>query len=103
VIDRERPLLWRSPEARRPQLFRRDRFTVDQLVQAAIVILSPTALLLLSDAGAIARWGFVVGLASQPFWIYATAKARQSGMLAISILYLAFWLRGIVNHFPGLL
>lgn len=85
------------------RLFRRDPLTLDQLAQIWILVLSPLAILLLAEPGPASRWGFVVGLASQPAWIYATARARQRGMLAISLLYLAIWIRGIVNHFPELL
>lgn len=79
------------------------RRRLDDLAQLAILALSPIAIYLLAEPGPAARWGFVVGLCSQPFWIYATAKARQLGMFAISLLYLAIWIRGIVNHFPELL
>jgi hypothetical protein len=78
---------------------RGQRWTVDQL---AIVLLSPLALWLISDGGAVARWGFVVGLVAQPFWIYATARSRQLGAFLISVLYLAIWIRGIVHFFPEL-
>ena len=84
------------------RLFHRDRWTPDNLAQLAIAILSPAAIYLLAEPGQIARYGFVVGLCSQPFWIYATAKARQLGMFAISLVYLAIWIRGIANHFPEL-
>lgn len=84
-------------------LFIDRRRRLDQLAQIAIVLLSPIAIYLLAESGPTARWGFVVGLCSQPFWIYATAKARQLGMFAISLLYLVIWIRGIVNHFPELL
>lgn len=84
-------------------LFTDRRGSLDKLTQLAIVVLSPIAIYLLAESGPDARWGFVVGLCSQPFWIYATAKARQLGMFAISLLYLAIWIRGILNHFPELL
>jgi hypothetical protein len=85
---------------RRFALFHRDRWTVDGVVQAAIAILSPIAILLLAEKEPL---GFVVGLVSQPFWIYATAKARQSGMFLISIAYMVIWIRGIWNSFPQLI
>jgi hypothetical protein len=88
---------------RRFRLFRRDRLTVDQAAQLAIVILSPLAIWLLASDSPTARWGFVVGLASQPAWIYAAARARQFGTLAVAVFYLAIWILGIVNHFPELL
>jgi hypothetical protein len=84
-------------------LFVDRRPRLDALAQIAIVVLSPIAIALLAEAGPSARWGFVVGLLVQPFWIYATARARQAGALIVSILYLAIWIRGIVNHFPGFL
>ncbi len=74
----------------------------ESLAQAAIALLSPIAIGLLMFP-ALAGWGCVVGLISQPFWIYSTARARQAGMFAISVLYLAIWILGIWNHFPGLL
>lgn len=84
---------------RRPRLWHPDPLTVDRIVQVAILVLSPIAILLISGVGPLARWGFVVGLASQPFWIYATFRARQRGMFVISVVYLGIWIRGIVNHF----
>jgi hypothetical protein len=104
MISRERPLLWRAlAGGHAPQLFRRDRLSLDAIVQLAIALLSPAAILLIAGSGPSARWGFVVGLISQPFWIYATARSRQLGMLAVAVLYLAIWILGIVNHFPELL
>lgn len=73
-----------------------------QLDQVAIAILSAAAIVLLTEPGAIARWGFVVGLISQPFWICATWRARQTGMFVVSVLYLPIWIRGILIHFPEL-
>jgi hypothetical protein len=59
------------------RLFRRDPLTLDAIAQAAILVLSPIAVLCVAEG---LRWGFVIGLASQPFWIYATARAKQAGM-----------------------
>lgn len=43
------------------------------------------------------RWGNVFGLLSQPFWLYATYKAGQWGMFALSFVYTGMWIRGIYN------
>ena len=68
--------------------------------QAAIAILSFAAVSLcaVTDPG-LQRWGFVVGLASQPLWIHQTYIARQWGMFALSVLYVFAWIGGIVGRF----
>lgn len=79
---------------------RRRTKRVDALLQAAILALSLASVALVSTTGEWHRWGFVVGLASQPFWLIATWRARQWGMLALSIFYVGFWTQGIANRFP---
>lgn len=44
------------------------------------------------------RFACLFGLASQPFWFYATWKAQQWGIFALSFLYTYSWLRGFANH-----
>lgn len=44
------------------------------------------------------RWACIFGMAGQPFWFYATYKAEQYGMFALSVLYALAWARGIKNH-----
>ena len=41
---------------------------------------------------------FDFGLASQPFFFYATWTAGQYGMLALTALYAIGWATGIYNH-----
>lgn len=67
--------------------------------QLAIFLLSSASIWLLSnpDPGI---WGYILGWASQPFWIFATLRSRQWGMFAFSLVCGTFWLRGIVNHWP---
>jgi len=78
---------------------RRARVRTDRILQAAILVLSLAAVYLITSPGPYTKWGHVVGLASQPFWIAATWRARQWGMLVLSIAYSGLWLRGIVNYF----
>jgi hypothetical protein len=72
---------------------------VDALLQIAILLFSVPAMILITGDGTLARWGWWLGLASQPFWIAATWRARQWGMLVLAIMYTGLWLRGIVTHF----
>ena len=44
------------------------------------------------------RLGFIFGLFGQPFWIYATFKTGQWGMLFMSLWYTGNCIRGLWNH-----
>lgn len=68
------------------------------LIQLALFVFSASAIWLLSNQGASQRWGWVLGLASQPFWLYSTAAAGQWGMFALSAFYTWIWARGLRNH-----
>jgi hypothetical protein len=45
------------------------------------------------------RWGFVVGLASQPFWFITTYLHEQWGVMGITVLYCFIWAYGIWGWF----
>lgn len=67
--------------------------------QVAIALLGAAAAWLSQERrSAWRRWAAIVGLASQPFWLWATWHAGQWGMFALSILYTGAWLRGIWVH-----
>lgn len=69
--------------------------TVDQV---AITIFSGmTVVFITSKTHQAKRWGPICGLIAQPFWLYATAKAGQWGMFALSVYYTLMWVRGIIN------
>jgi hypothetical protein len=71
----------------------------DLLLQVSIAILSLLAIAMISSTGPLHRWGFVIGLISQPLWLLATWRARQWGMFVLSIFYLVVWIQGIANRF----
>ncbi len=76
------------PKARRRQA----------LAQWLIALLGLPALLLVMEAGEGTRWGVLLGLASQPFWVWATWRQRQWGMFALSLAYCLVWGRGAWLH-----
>jgi hypothetical protein len=78
---------------------RRTRVTLDAILQIAIALLTVVAIGLVTSGTEYARWGHVAGLASQPFYIAATWRARQWGMLAVAIALCGLWARGIANTF----
>lgn len=71
----------------------------DLVLQIAIAVLSLLAIAMISSTGPLHRWGFVIGLISQPLWLLATWRARQWGMFVLSIFYLVVWIQGIANRF----
>jgi hypothetical protein len=71
----------------------------DLILQVSIAVLSLLAIAMISSTGPLHRWGFVIGLISQPLWLIATWRARQWGMFVLSIFYLVVWIQGIANRF----
>lgn len=41
------------------------------------------------------RYACIAGMASQPFWLWATWESGQWGMFALSCCYTVAWARGI--------
>jgi hypothetical protein len=71
----------------------------DIVLQIAIAVLSFAAIAMVASTGPLHRWGFVIGLISQPLWLLATWRARQWGMLVLSVFYFVVWIQGIANRF----
>ena len=67
------------------------------MIQTAILILSGLAFWL-TTAPAPTGWGFALGVMAQPLWIYETWRTRQWGMCALSLCFLAGYLRGVWHH-----
>ena len=68
---------------------------MDIASQAAIFVGAIGALTLGSGSG----WGFVIGLACQPFWYYTTYTHKQWGVFAASVLYTIGWSMGAYRFF----
>jgi len=83
-------------------------FDLDAFLQIVLAALSLAAITMIATTGTWHRWGFIVGLASQPFWIAATWRARNPrggrlwGMIVLSCCYLFVWMIGIGERFPSL-
>ncbi len=88
------PIDWKSiaEDRRRARL-------INSTLQIGIAVLSIAAAYLVASTGPWQRWGFVVGLASQPLWIAATWRARQYGILLVALFYTGAWVQGILNRF----
>lgn len=70
------------------------------ICQVLIAFLGGGAILLVSREEPLRSWGFLLGLASQPFWLVSTWQARQWGMFALSLWYCLGWAAGVWRHWP---
>ena len=69
------------------------------IAQAAIILFSCLSIWLLSRKHAgIRRWGYIAGLAGQPFWIYAALDSGQWGVFGVSLWFTYCHLSGIHTH-----
>ncbi len=64
--------------------------------QTAIFILGASAIILIAKKN---RWGFVIGLLSQPFWFITSYVHQQWGIFLVSIVFMGSWCLGIYEWF----
>ena len=69
---------------------------LDLISQIAIPILGATAIMLVAKKN---KWGFVFGLASQPFWFITSLVNQQWGVFIVNIILTFSWLLGIYEWF----
>ena len=69
---------------------------IDNICQVAIFVLSPLSMIMVGRKN---KWGFVVGLASSPFWLWTTYSHDQWGMFLNSVFYTGIWIYGIYQWF----
>jgi hypothetical protein len=68
------------------------------VAQAWIIVFGCGAIWLVSARAPYRRWGYVLGLVSQPAWFYAAWASGQWGVFAVSVIYLAAWIHGVRNY-----
>ena len=69
------------------------------IAQIALVILGAGAIFLLAQKrGRVRRWGYIVGLLSEPFWVYSSLTAHQWGVVALTAWWAGFYAIGAVNN-----
>jgi len=72
---------------------------MESISQIAILILGVGSVLLVGLKNPkIARWGYLAGLCSQPFWFYTTINNHQWGIVIAAIFYTISWGNGVRNH-----
>lgn len=66
--------------------------------QIAIMILGASAIWLVGRKESWKRWGYILGMLSQPFWFYTAYTNEQWGILIMCIFYTYSWGSGIYNY-----
>lgn len=70
-----------------------------QIDQVAIAVLGAAAAWLSqARSECFRRWACIFGMLGQPFWFYASWKAEQWGIFAVSVLYALAWMKGLWIH-----
>jgi hypothetical protein len=67
--------------------------------QIMIFVLGAPALWLLGRPEKWSKYGFICGLAAQPFWYYTIITDHQWGILALNVIYTYNWCQGIYFNF----
>ena len=66
------------------------------IAQIGVAIFGIIAIILVARKN---KWGFVFGLASQPFWLLTSYLNKQWGIFLLSIIYVFSWAYGIYEWF----
>jgi len=72
---------------------------LDSIIQMIILITSAASIWFIGRKEHWSKWGYVIGIVSQPFWLYTTYQNSQWGLFALSIFYLYSWGMGVYNNF----
>lgn len=68
----------------------------DAIAQVGITIFGASAIILVARKN---KWGFVLGLVSQPFWLITSYLNKQWGVFLLSAVYVFSWAYGIYEWF----
>ena len=74
---------------------------INTICQILIVVLGMTSIWFLAQKKPWARWGYVLGLLAEPFWLYTAWVNKQWGVVFLVFWYTYAFSLGIFNHFGG--
>lgn len=77
--------------------------TLKRFCQFWIIIFSSAAIWLVSRPESWSAWGYVCGIIAQPAWFYSSIKAKQWGIVGLSIFYSYSWIQGIYFNINNLI
>ncbi|WP_027064581.1 hypothetical protein [Maribacter sp. Hel_I_7] len=68
------------------------------IAQIGIMIFGASAIWFVGRKESWKRWGYILGLLGQPFWIYSSVVNEQWGILIMTLFYTYSWSQGIYNY-----
>ncbi|MCX6719691.1 MAG: nicotinamide mononucleotide transporter [Candidatus Staskawiczbacteria bacterium] len=68
----------------------------DFIAQIGITVFGVSAIILVARKN---KWGFVIGLVSQPFWLITSYLNKQWGVFFLTVVYVFSWSYGIYESF----
>lgn len=70
----------------------------DFIAQVGILIFGCSAIWFVGRLERWHRWGYVLGMFAQPFWLWTSIKNEQWGIAILSVWYAYAWGQGIYNY-----
>ena len=71
-------------------------YSLDTIAQIGIVFFGLSAVILVASKN---KWGFVMGLLSEPFWVITSYLHNQWGIILLAVVYSGSWIYGIYVWF----
>ena len=71
---------------------------MDLICQIWIIICGCASIWFIGRVESWKKWGYLIGLCSEPAWVYTTVKHEQWGILLLTIWYAYAWWQGIYNY-----
>lgn len=71
---------------------------MDYIPQLAIFFLGCSAIWVIGRREEWNRWGYILGLCSQPFWLWTSIINEQWGIAVLSLWYAYSWGQGVYNY-----
>lgn len=68
------------------------------ILQSFIFLLGASSIWFIAQKKPWSRWGYIFGLASQPFWLISSLENKQYGIAILSLVYGYSWSIGIYNY-----
>ena len=72
--------------------------TIETLTQIGIPVLSGSGIWLVGRPEPWKRWGYILGLAAQPFWLYVSFTPKMWGVLLVTLFCTYGWAQGVWFH-----
>jgi hypothetical protein len=70
---------------------------MDKICQIAIILFGCSSIWMVGREESWRKWGFIIGLFGQPFWIHTAITHKQWGIFILACWYTYAWAQGAWN------